>query len=222
MIVELVGPAGAGKTTLSRVLRQRNKKILIGSDIQLRKIEHIPIFIRSIPSSISLFLAQERSERWFTWEELKSIAYLKGWPHLLRNESYRGQFVLLDQGPVYRLATLLGFGPQMPQKEADQKWWGDLYEAWACTLDMIVWLDASDDVLVKRINTRRKEHVIKGKSDPDAQQFLTRYRMAYLNVLSRLESYNGPTVLPFDTGTLPVEQIADDILNACRLKLDGC
>jgi hypothetical protein len=45
--------------------------------------------------------------------------------------------------------------------------------------------------------------------------------MAYLNVLSRLASYNGPAVLPFDTGKLPVEQIADDILNACRLKLDG-
>ena len=44
LIVELVGLAGSGKTTLSRALNHESEKIRIGSEIELRKIKHIPVF----------------------------------------------------------------------------------------------------------------------------------------------------------------------------------
>src|SRR5688500_18651010 len=158
LIMELIGPAGAGKTTLSRVLSQRDEDIVIGPDIELRKVSHIPVFIRSISSSVPLFLYQRKSNRQPTWTELKDIAYLKGWPDLLRRRSSNtGKVILLDQGPVFRMATLHEFGPESLRSEASKTWWLHLYEQWASTLDILIWLDTSDSILMERINTRTKK-----------------------------------------------------------------
>src|SRR5919106_4183810 len=221
LIMELVGPAGAGKTTLSRALSQRNEKILLGPDIELRKVSHIPIFMRSISSSVPLFLHPYRPNRMFTWSELKDIAYLKGWPQLLRRRSSNnGKLILLDQGPVFRMATLHEFGPESLKSEASKRWWLHLYEQWASTLDILIWLDTSDAVLMERINTRTKKHDIKGRPELEAQKFLTQYRRSFNAVLTKLKSYNGPTILQFDTSKISIEQIADEILAACKLKLN--
>lgn len=220
LIIELVGPAGAGKTTLSRALCQRDHKFLIGPDIELRKARHIPVFLRSISSMASLGLSKYRSSRRPTWTELKDIAYLQGWPRLLRRQaSNRGKVILLDQGPVFRLATLQEFGPNMLKSEAFEKWWLHLYKEWASTLDLVIWLDTSDAILMKRINTRSKKHNIKGKPDQEAHDFLMRHRRSYSDVLTKLASPNGPTIFQFDTSNVPVEKIVDAILAECRLKL---
>jgi shikimate kinase len=219
LIMELVGPAGAGKTTLSRALSQRNKDIVIGPDIELRKVSHIPVFIRSLPSSVHLLLHKRKSNRQPTWTELKDIAYLKGWPQLLkRRSSNNGRVILLDQGPVFRMATLYEFGPESLKSEASKRWWLHLYEQWASTLDILIWLDTSDAVLLKRINTRTKKHGIKGKPELEAQKFLAQYRTSFREVLTNLAAYHGPTVLQFDTSKISIEQIADEILAACKLK----
>lgn len=219
--MELIGPAGAGKTTLSRALSQRDEDIVMGPDIELRKVSHIPVFIRSIPSSVPLFLYQRKSNRQPTWTELKDIAYLEGWPEVLRQQSSNiGRVILLDQGPVFRMATLHEFGPESLKSETSKRWWLHLYEQWASALDILVWLDTSDAILMERINTRTKKHDIKGKSELEAQQFLTQYRRSFKAVLTQLKSYNGPTVLQFDTSKTSIEQIADEILAACKLKLN--
>jgi shikimate kinase len=221
IIMELIGPAGAGKTTLSRALSQRDEDIVIGPDIELRKVSHIPVLIRSISSSAPLFLYQRKSNRQPTWTELKDIAYLKGWPQFLRRRpSNTGKVILLDQGPVFRMATLHEFGPESLRSEASKTWWLHLYEQWASTLDILIWLDTSDAVLMERINTRTKKHDIKGRPELEAQQFLTQYRRSFNAVLTKLKSYNGPTILQFDTSKISIEQIADEILAACKLKLN--
>jgi shikimate kinase len=221
IIMELIGPAGAGKTTLSRALSQRDEDIVMGPDIELRKVSHIPVFIRSISSSVPLFLYQCKSNRQPTWTELKDIAYLKGWPQFLRRRpSNTGKVILLDQGPVFRMATLHEFGPESLRSEASKTWWLHLYDQWASTLDILIWLDTSDAILMERINTRTKKHDIKGRPELEAQQFLTQYRRSFNAVLTKLKSYNGPTILQFDTSKISIEQIADEILAACKLKLN--
>jgi thymidylate kinase len=222
MIVELVGPAGAGKTTLSRVLRQRDEKILIGPDIELRKARHIPVFVRNIPFSMPIFLHQCRPSRRFTWEELKYIAYLNGWPHLLKQTAPgQGEVILLDHGPVFRLATLFEFGPENLKCECFEPWWNRSYEQWAFTLDMIVWLDTSDAILTDRINARNQRHAMKGKLSLEAQQFLARYRLSYAHILTKLKTYKDLTILQFDTDKKSVGQITDEILTVCRSKFNA-
>src|SRR3990172_11041687 len=110
LIVELVGLAGTGKTTLARALVQRDEKILVIPDLGLRKKEHIPIFVRHVPSLLPLFLRRCRSSRWFTWDEIKAMVYLKAWPRVLTQQAWNnGTVILLDHGPVFKLATLLAF-----------------------------------------------------------------------------------------------------------------
>ena len=219
LIMELVGPAGAGKTTLSRALSQRDEDIVLGPDIELRKVSHIPVFIRGISSSLPLFIDQRKSNRQPTWTELKDIAYLEGWHQVLkRMSSSNSKIVLLDQGPVFRMATLYEFGPALFKSEESKTWWHHLYKQWASTLDILIFLDTSDAILIERINTRTKKHGIKGKSELETQKYLMQYRMSYKNVLSELSLCNGPTILEFDTSKISIEQIVDEVLAICESK----
>lgn len=217
-IVELVGPAGAGKTTLSRFLSQCDKKIQTAPEIELRKIEHIPIFLADIPFLLSIFLRRSRSSRWFTWEELKYIVYLRRWPRLLRHQATDNDTVLLlDHGPVFKLATLNEFGPEKINCQSVKDWWGDVLDQWARTLDMIIWLDAPDSVLMERINHREQRHDVKAKSEQEVFQFLTRYRCSYEQVLAKLTANGRPILLRFDTNQVSIEQITDRLLVTCGL-----
>jgi shikimate kinase len=215
LIVEIVGPAGAGKTTLSRILRRRNEKILEAADIELRKVGHLPIFAGHAPLMLPVFLRRCRPSRWFTWDEIKAIVYLKAWPRVLRRQaSNNDTVILLDQGPVFRLATLHAFGPDRLKSPGFDRWWDSMFKQWAFTLDVVIWLDAPATVLVERINARDKRHAVRGKSELEAHQFLARYRMSYEQVLAQLRAYRELTLLQFDTDHAPVEQIADEVLAA--------
>jgi deoxyadenosine/deoxycytidine kinase len=223
LFIELVGPAGAGKTTLSKALRQVSRDVQLAPDIELRNASHIPVFLSSIPSSLPLLLNQSRpNRRRLTWTELKDIAYLKTWSRVLRRkDSSLSKVILLDQGPVFRMATLHEFGPEVLKSKQFKTWWLGVYEQWASTLDMVIWLDTSDAILMERINTRAKKHDIKGRSDLEAQQFLMQYRRAYKEVLDQLTSYSGLAVLQFDTSETSIEQISNEVIAVCKLKLSA-
>jgi thymidylate kinase len=220
LIVELVGPAGAGKTTLSRVLVQQSEKIQIGSEIELRKPKYIPVFILNALFLLSVILRWHRHSRWFTWEEIKALVYLRGWSHVLKSEAgHKGKVVLLDHGPVFKLATLNEFGPQMLKDAGYDQWWSDMFRQWASVVDIVVWLDAPDRVLEKRINIRDQRHLVKGTTASEVAYFLARYRSSFERVLAKIESYKAPILLQFDTSRIPIEQVADEILSAIGTRI---
>ena len=215
LIMELVGPAGAGKTTLSRTLRRRNPTIQIGSEIELQKIKYAPVFLGNFMSLLPIFLHQLRHGQSFTWDEIKYLVYLKGWSKVLRQEAGTGDAaILLDHGPVYKLATLHEFGPEKLKADNFEKWWDKMFKQWASTLDMVIWLDAPDPVLEKRINSRDQNHLVKGKTETEIVHFLARYRSSYEQTLAKLKTHGEPLLLQFDTSRTSIDQIADEILSA--------
>src|SRR5687768_5128681 len=110
LIVELVGLAGSGKTTLSRALNHQSEKIRLGAEIELRKLKQLPVFVRNTPSLVPVILHSSRYSRGFTWEEIKYLVYLNGWPSVLGQQAAQGgEAILLDHGPVFKLATLNAF-----------------------------------------------------------------------------------------------------------------
>ena len=226
LIVELVGLAGVGKTTLSRALSQRNEKIWVAADLELRKREHFPIFASHLLFWLPLLLRRSRSSRGFTWDEIKAMAYLKAWPHVLREQAQQGGIaVLLDHGPVFKLATLHAFGPERLQSRGFAPWWHRTFEQWAFTLDVVIWLNAPDKVLVQRIDARQQQHTVKGKSEREAYDFFLRYGSSYEYILRKLATYGGaayggPTLLQFDTNQASIAQIVDEVLVACNLQRD--
>lgn len=217
VIIELVGPAGAGKTTLARTLSRRRAGIHIADDLELRRKEHMPIFISHVHSLLPLFLHRQQSSRGLTWDESKAIVYLKAWSGVLRRTTTnKNEVVLLDHGPVFKLASLSAFGPEWLGSQTLTHWWDGMYKQWAMTLNMIIWLDTSDSELVERINTRIQRHPVKGKSGEEASAFLARYRTAYKRILARLLACKGPTPLRFDTSQVSVDQITAEVLAAIQ------
>jgi len=218
LIVELIGPAGAGKTTLSHALCYRSEKIQIGAEIELRKLRYSTIFVWNALMLLPVILHQWRRSRWFTWEEIKYLVYLMGWPRvLMRQAAHNDTVILLDHGPVFKLATLNAFGPEEFKDQSLDIWWNDMFKQWASTLDIVVWLDAPDPILEKRINSRLQRHMVKGKSEAEVLQFLERYRTSYEQVLAKLKTHGGPALLRFDTSQTTLEQVADQVLQSIDL-----
>ena len=193
LVVELVGLAGAGKTTVATALSQDDENIHVGPELELRKKVHIPIFVRHLPSLMPFLLPHSRPGRWFTWEEIKAMVYLAAWPSVLKQASKNGTLILLDQGPVFKLATLDAFGPEGTKTRRFAKWSRNIVEQWALTLDIVIWLDAPDAILVERINSRNKKHIVKGRPEQEVCGFLNRYKESYDRVLTNLEASGGPT-----------------------------
>ena len=213
-IVEIVGPAGAGKTTLCNVLRHGSEFIQLSNFPDVRKISAAPFFIwnglQILPTFLNLSPGKSRklTRREFAW-----LSILYGWSGILKKELQDNQVIILDQGPVYLMTETIEFGPNYLRDQKADTFWQDLYSRWAGTLDTIVWLDASDDHLLKRIRSRNKEHVIKNESVESTFEFLARYRKAYEQIITNLSlNHLGLKVLRFDTSQKSPQEIANQLL----------
>lgn len=210
-VVEIIGPAGAGKTTLGRVLRQRHKDIQL--DIPVSKFRKFPFLVSTYVSMLPTYLRQYRHSRWFNWRETRSMVYLKAVHHIFRNRtSDNSGIIVLDHGPIYRLTTLCEFGPELTTSQLYTAWWAELFSQWAAMLDMIIWLDAPDETLWKRIHNRRRWHMVKDGSEQEAYDFLRRYRRVMERLITQSVNEYHVALLSFNTDQKSVEQIADDIL----------
>ena len=220
-VVEIVGPAGSGKTTLFQALDCYAGSIQLGNFPDVRKVTEAPFFIsnglRLIPNLLRLYRPDSRqlTRREFAW-----MSILNGWSARLRKESNGGnKVIILDQGPVYLITEMRLFGPGYLRQKSAERLWQSLYECWSSTLDMVVWLDAADDVLLGRIRTRQQEHIVKTQPAPVVYEFLGRYRTEYESILSILTAKNTDLkVLKFDSRQLQPQ----DILNQFLAGLNYC
>ena len=215
-VVEIIGPAGAGKTTLYQALDCYTESIRLGNFPDVRKVTNAPFFIsnglRLIPSLLRLY---RRNSRQLTRREFAWMTMLSGWSDLLRRGSNNdNKVVILDQGPIYLLAEMRLFGPEYLRQKTAEKLWQDLYERWRATLHMVVWLDAADDVLLDRIRNRRQEHVVKTQPATVVYEFLGRYRTEYEFIISALTAKEvGPKILQFDTERQQPPDIVNQFLS---------
>jgi deoxyadenosine/deoxycytidine kinase len=121
--------------------------------------------------------------------------------------------IILDQGPVYLLTETSEFGPDFLKRQNAEDFWRGLYSRWADILDMIIWLDAEDTDLLKRIRNRDKEHVVKTESVDTTFEFLARYRKAYERTISNLSvNHHGLKVFRFDTSQQTPDEIAKTLI----------
>jgi deoxyadenosine/deoxycytidine kinase len=214
-VVEIIGPAGAGKTTLYKALSGYPEQIRLSGFPNIRKAADAPFFIRyGLQLIPSLFRLNRRSSRRMNRREFAWMTILNGWPFVLKRDVKKSSHVIvLDQGPVYLLAEMREFGPEYLKSEKSENFWQELYGRWASTLDMIVWLDAAETTLMERIRTREKGHVVKFESAPRVFEFLEQYRKAYNYTVSALEGKNsGIRILKFDTSRQQTKEIVDHLL----------
>lgn len=219
-VVEIIGPAGAGKTTFCNLLNLHRNNVHLLNFPNIRKLSDTPFFIyyglKLVPT---LFNLNRSTSRQFNRQEFVWMAILSGWPFVIQRKlKLKSQLIVLDQGPVYLMSELREFGPEYLRSKNAEKLWQKITYQWAITLDMVVWLDTSDDCLLERIRTRDKEHVLKNQSVAKAYEFLSRYRRAFDFIISSLLNIsNNLKVLRFDTSLQQSSEIADHLFSELGL-----
>jgi shikimate kinase len=212
-VVEIVGPAGAGKTTLCQMLSCCND-IRLGNFPNVRKAACIPFFIRyGLQILSAVILKHPGNLKELGWREFAWLSILSGWPHVLQGEVKKhNDLIVLDQGPVFLLSEMNLFGPYFLRTKTMQGLWRNWYRQWSTALDAVVWLDAPDECLQQRIRTREKDHLVKDKSAQAVSKFLKDYRRTYQNTFSALAINHGCfKVLRFDTSRHAPEEIAAQV-----------
>lgn len=214
--VEVVGSSGVGKSTLLQTLCGNNRQIQPG--IRLSRFQTLPEWVDNLRFGLTTYFQQDLSTRWFTRTELRSMVYLDAWYRALEQPMpNRPRAIIWDQGPIYRLAMLQEFGPEMTHSSSYETWWNAQLKKWAAKLDLLVWLDAPDDILIERIYNRNQFHEIKGKSSEEGYDFLRRYRKTAGQIIEHLMATHDLKVLRYDTSKISSPQIAEQVLDLLEL-----
>jgi len=209
-LVEVAGVAGSGKSTLTRSMCE-DSEFAVGGFIHTRLPSHLLRVARATPRLLPILASDRRAPR-MTWPEFKLLVYVTQWRTVLRREMRRRSGVtVLDQGPIYALVRLKAEGKPFTYTPAFDAWWEDMLRLWVGELSVIVWLDASDDVLWRRINGRSQLHKTKGEGVEEGHRFLDTYRRSFDAVLGRIEAWGAPEVLRLDTEEATADQLATEL-----------
>jgi thymidylate kinase len=215
-VIELIGVAGVGKSTLYRSLKSRNYPWLICDQVlPVWNISSVPFFIKNITSMMPLLMQTEiMGERLLKRREIAFLALLHGWHKTLRKKAdHQGSAIILDQGPISMMAYLSVFGPESLKYDHVQSWWDSIYHKWAQALDLLVYLDTKDEVIIDRIRNRSQDHFLKKETTDVICEWIYKYRGLYTQILNRFES-NGRKVkvVRIDSGLNSVDELIKDLL----------
>jgi energy-coupling factor transporter ATP-binding protein EcfA2 len=208
--LELVGPAGSGKTTLYRALAACSKAVTPG--VPFGRWDHLR---HGLPQAARLLPAWAAAGgRFFDEKELRSLGYVAGWAAALERGAAEDALAVFDHGPLFRIVRLRAFGPPLVARDAFARWSAAAVRRWARLLQTIVWLDAPDALLARRIDGRDERHRMKGGEAGETERFLGRYRAAYEALLGELRAAGGPEPIRVDTSREAPEAIAERVLAA--------
>lgn len=211
-LVEIIGVAGAGKSTLTRTLCDGNRGYQRAEFIHTRKPVHLSYVARCLPRLMPILVANLHRKPRLSWADFKLMVYVTEWRRLLfRRQEYSSGVTLLDQGPMYALVRLKAQDRGVMTGRYFQRWWEQMVLIWIDTLSAVVWLDAPDAVLQARIDERTQEHAVKGEALEVGRQFISRYRVLFDAILHDIELPGGPKLLRFDTSDKSPELIAAEL-----------
>jgi broad-specificity NMP kinase len=203
VLVELAGLPGAGKSTVFEALMQRDAS-LAPMPI-LRRGPHRATLARSLVRTTAMLARRRVLDRSWDRDLVVMAAYLDALPPALAG---RSATVIFDQGPVYTLCR-----PQLRHPRL-AGWRRAQLARWAALLDLVVVLEAPDDVLRSRIDARAKGHRLKGAGAQEAAAALARDRAVLEDAVGAVAG--AARILRLDTAAVTADAAAGEILEAIR------
>lgn len=215
-LIELTGPAGVGKSTLTISLLQRLEAApgtiwgqpaasLLGNGLGM------------LPTIAGLCLRA----RVPLWDEARHIVRLRTLRRALSGSEDQADVLIFDEGPIFALAWLRGFGHETFRTESSANWWRAVLLEWAAMMDAVVVLDAPDSLLARRIRTRPAGHEVKEFLDPEISLWMARFRAALDWVLAEMTRLGGPEVLRLSTAEQPSERLVEQLLEGLNGRVDA-
>ena len=209
-IIELIGPAGAGKSEVAAHLA-RLPGVLCTSVWRLPFTELAWATLCTVPSATMLM----RRARAPLSRELRHIARLRALLNFLdRDELSAYRCVVLDEGAIYTLAWLRVIGHPVFHDARTNSWHHHIAGLWGATLDEVVRLDAPEVVLAQRLRTRAKPHAMSLASDRSITAFNMRYRTAFNTAIGMVQEHGRLALRDFRTDHSSPAEIAEQILGA--------
>ncbi len=216
LIIEIVGLAGAGKSSVLSTLRDRGFDIVYID--AFRQKTNVPFYIASSLSLLPTLVCEWARGTPCSLREMNWMIRLHAMRHILQRQTSRGgATVVLDQGPIHTLVKLRYYDAEISRGPCYSRWRARIIEQWATSLDAIIWLDAPEDILIERIRARKKWHSLKEKSEREAKELLTRSRVIYKEVVSDILAHGALTLLSFDTSEQAPPRIVGGILASLGL-----
>jgi thymidylate kinase len=209
--VELLGPPGAGKSSVAKLLSRRGPSFrpaltswgLSPWLLAICGMHELPALAR--------YWLSTRVVQLGCFADLTRSAALCA--RLRRADLRRYDVVLLDEGPIFLLTSLLANGTEALRLPVVRKRWREAVLRCAATVDHIVWIDAPDHLLAQRIRNRAKPHRIKPATNAEISVFCARYRAAFVEVSALFADHGGPRVTRFDS-VEPLPRIAERVATA--------
>jgi hypothetical protein len=219
VIVELVGPAGAGKTTLARGVSAVDSSVRSGLSLWgLPRRRLLRSAITLLPTILGAGLNRSRLRA----GEITQMIRLGALRQVVEDESAQHRVIILDEGPVFALSWLEVFfarnGDRVPAA-----WRQSVIADWAKLLDVVVFIDAADITLANRIRTRDKPHMVKDLSDAEIFGFSAGFRRAFEHAIAELtHAGEGHVVVDtLSTETGPLDDTTARLLARLKPRRNG-
>jgi energy-coupling factor transporter ATP-binding protein EcfA2 len=143
--VELVGPAGAGKSTLAKGVTAVDRSVRSGLSLWgLPRRQLIRSALTLVPTMIGAGLKRARLRA----GELAQLIRLDALRHVVVHEASRHRVIILDEGPIFALSWLDVFFARAGDR-APAAWRQRVITDWASLLDVVVFIDPSDIVAAR-------------------------------------------------------------------------
>jgi hypothetical protein len=211
-IIEMVGVAATGKSTLRKAMMERDERIKFFD--KTGNISYLPFLIKLVGIWFLLYLKEYRHSRWFTVQEIRNMAYLDTWISRIRRKSlFNDAIFIVEPGSVYWLSTLQGNGPEITNHPRFIRWWKDTFRKWATTLDAIIWLDAPEEVCFERVHSRNQWHQFLDYSAESALAQIKYDRESYHKLVPEMASQFAVKVFHFRTDQISTEKMVKQIFS---------
>jgi nicotinamide riboside kinase len=217
VVVELVGPAGAGKTTLAKGVTAADATVRSG--LSLWGLPRRRLF-RSAMALLPTILGATFNRAHLRAGELAQMIRLGALRSVVEDEAARHRILILDEGPVFALSWLDMFfsrnGDHVPAA-----WRRRVIAEWATLLDVVVFIDASDMTLADRIRTREKPHMVKELPDAEIFGFAAGFRRAFERAIGELAQAGHIVVDSLKTDTAPVDENTARLMTKLKQRHNG-